>query len=83
MNYKVIIVLSLAFVSFVNNLVIHFDTLQEITEEVDVSVFYIDNGGEGETKSYLKTLAGYLIYFVFYYDVNDPLSVLALIGYGG
>lgn len=41
MNIKITIVLLLGFISVLNNLIIYFDTVQEITEDVDKEAFLL------------------------------------------
>lgn len=83
MNIKITIVLLLGFISVLNNLIIYFDTVQEITEDVDKEAFFIENGSSNDFKGYVKMIWQYIVYFIYFYDFDKPISVLELIGYGG
>ncbi len=76
MRTKIILIVFLAIFSFLNNLIISFDSLQEMTNQTDVEVFLqtIDpniNCNQG----YIRLIIRYLIYFVFFFDINDIKSV--------
>lgn len=80
MRFKIILILTLLFFSFVNNLIMHFDSLQEITKEQDLEVFYqmadptLEN--EGYLKKYVETISQYVVYFVFFYNTDNLYSIV-------
>lgn len=83
MNYKILIILCLAVICFLNNLLINFDVLQEITENVEVATLLIDKAADVKPKKYLKMLYRYLVYYVYFYDPCSQLTVFELITLGG
>lgn len=85
LKYKIIILLFLLVFSFVNNLILGFDNLKNITKEVDEEVFFMKVDYEIEpsskTKSYMKTLYKYFIFYVFYFNIDDLPSVIKALNY--
>lgn len=80
MRFKIILILTLLIFSFVNNLIIHFDSLQEMTKNQDVEVFYqiADPAIQSEDyhQRYIKTVSQYVVYFVFFYNSEDLYSIV-------
>lgn len=83
MNYKILIILFLAIICFLNNLLINFDVLQEITENAEVSALLIDKSADIKPKKYFKMLYRYLVYYVYFYDPYSQLTIFELITLGG
>lgn len=77
--------MSLLIFSFLNNLIIGFDNLKNITENVDEEVFFqmVDSEIEQErpVKSYFKTLYKYLIFYIFYFNIEDLPSIIRTLNY--
>ncbi len=83
MNYKILIMVFLAIICFINNLMINFDVLQEITENVEVTALLIDKAADVKPLNYFKMLYRYLVYYVYFYDPCSQLTVFELITLGG
>lgn len=85
LKYKIVILLGLLVFSFVNNLIIGFENLKNITKDVDEEVFFMKVDYEIEptnkTKNYVKTLYKYFIFYVFYFNIDDLPSVIKTLNY--
>ena len=84
-NLKVSIILILIILSFFNNLLKTYDNLKELNKEIDALCFLVkvDNNIEIDKPllSYIKTLYKYFIYFIFFYNIEDPLSIVDVMNY--
>lgn len=83
MNYKIFFLMSLAAICFINNLLINFDTLQEISEKGTITVVLIDKATDEKPINYFKNIYRYLVYYIFFYDPYEELSIFQLITIGG
>lgn len=85
MKFKIIILLFLLVFSFVNNLIIGFENLKNITKNVDEEVFFMKVDYEIEptnkVKGYVKTLYKYFIFYIFYFNIDDLPSVIKTLNY--
>lgn len=85
MKVKITILLFLLVFSFVNNLIIGFENLKNITKNVDEEVFFMKVDYEIEPtnkeKKYFKTLYKYFIFYVFYFNIDDLPSVIKTLNY--
>ena len=79
MNNKIIIILALLVFSFINNTIIAFDYLKDITSEVEPVVFY--HKIEKPVKKYIKTIYKYSVYFIFFFDIDNLPSVVETLNY--
>lgn len=77
---KVIFIFVLVVFSFFNNIVLTFDKLKELTKNQEIEVFFqrIDDTVEVENAptSYVKMIGKYILYFVFFYNIDDITSTL-------
>lgn len=84
-NLKVSIILILIVLSFFNNLLKTYDNLKELNKEIDALCLLVkvDNNIEIDKPffSYIKTLYKYFIYFIFFYNIEDPLSIVDVMNY--
>ena len=76
MNNKIIIILALLVFSFINNTIIAFDYLKDITSEVEPRVEI-----EKPVKKYIKTIYKYSVYFIFFFDIDNLPSVVETLNY--
>lgn len=85
LKLKITILLFLLVFSFVNNLIIGFENLKNITKNVDEEVFFMKVDYEIEptnkVKKYFKTLYKYFIFYVFYFNIDDLPSVIKTLNY--
>lgn len=85
LKFKITILLFLLVFSFVNNLIIGFENLKNITKNVDEEVFFMKVDYEIEptnkVKKYFKTLYKYFIFYVFYFNIDDLPSVINTLNY--
>lgn len=83
LKYKVTILLVLLVFSFVNNLIIGFENLKNITENADEEVFFmmvdVQIEPEKPTQRYIKTIYKYLIFYIFYFNIDDLPSVIKVL----
>lgn len=84
-NLKISIILFLIVLSFFNNLLKSYDNLKQLNKEIEVECFLaqIDNNIEIEKPflSHIKTLYKYFIYFIFFYNIEEPLSIIDVMNY--
>lgn len=84
-NYKVTIIIILIILSFFNNLLNSYDYLKEINENIDVECFLynIDNSVKIEKPfiTKIKTFCKYLIFYIFFYNVDNPISAVEVMNY--
>lgn len=82
-NYKVLIVIILVCLSFINNLLLTFDNLKDLNKSSDlaclVSVVDPSIKVEEETINKVSLMYKYIIYFIFFYNINDPTSIKDII----
>lgn len=85
MNNKIIIILALLIFSFINNTIISFDYLKDITSKTETVVFYSKIEPRVETEKpickYIKTIYKYSVYFVFFFDIENLPSVVETLNY--
>jgi hypothetical protein len=85
LKYKVTILLVLLVFSFVNNLIIGFENLKNITENADEEVFFmmvdVQIEPEKPAQRYIKTIYKYLIFYIFYFNIDDLPSVIKVLNY--
>lgn len=85
LKYKVTILLVLLVFSFVNNLILGFENLKNITENADEEVFFmmvdVQIEPERPIMRYVKTIYKYLIFYVFYFNIDDLPSVIKILNY--
>lgn len=84
-NLKVSIILFLIVLSFFNNLIKTFDNLKQLNKEIDALCFLVqvDNSIEVDKPflSHIKTLYKYIVYFIFFYNIEEPLSIIDVMNY--
>lgn len=85
MKVKTIIVLFILIVSFLNNILINFNTLKKITNNIEKEVLLAKVDPrikiDKPTSSYIKIIFKYVIYFIFFFDVSTPSTVIDLMNY--
>lgn len=75
MNKKLFIIFTLAFVSFINNLICNFDYLIDLMMSFPVEFYLFKTSNNLTIKEYLIVLYSLICYFTFFINKN-PLSVL-------
>ena len=84
-NYKVLIVTGLIIFSFINNILLGFENLRSINEETEVECFFVNVNPqislEKPFSSHLKVIYKYTIFYLFFYDISDPSSVIKIMNY--
>lgn len=83
MNYKLLGLIGLAIICFINNLLVNFDGLQKIVETTEVTTVMVDKGIEEKPINYIKMIYRYLVFYVYFYDAYDELTIFELITVGG
>lgn len=82
-NYKVLLIIVLVVVSFINNLLLGFDNLKKLNEDTDIECFLVDIDPniniEKRYQKKLKTIYQYIIFYIFFYNINDPSSIIDII----
>lgn len=82
-NYKVLLIIVLVVVSFINNLLLGFDNLKNLNEDTDIECFLVDIDPniniEKRYQKKLKTIYQYIIFYIFFYNINDPSSIIDII----
>lgn len=85
MKYKITILLFLLVFSFINNLIISFDNLKNITENTDEEVFLMMADYQIEPTSskasYFKIIYKYFLFYIFYFNIDDLPSVIKTLNY--
>ena len=84
-NVKVSIILFLIVLSFFNNLLKTYDNLKQLNKDIDTLCFLVqvDNNIKIDKPflSHIKTLYKYFIYFIFFYNIEEPLSIVDVMNY--
>jgi len=84
-NYKVLIVTGLIIFSFINNILLGFENLRSINEETEIECFFVNVNPqislEKPIVSHLKVIYKYTIFYLFFYDISDPSSVIKIMNY--
>lgn len=83
MSYKLLILIILAVICFINNLFVNFDVLQVIVEDTEVTTAIVDKGIEEKPSNYIKMLYRYFVYYLYFYDAYNQLTIFELITLGG
>ncbi len=84
-NFKVLIVTILVIFSFFNNVLLGFENLRTINEDLDQECFLqtIDASVKVE-KPFIKNVKiiyHYIIFYLFFYDIENPTSIIPIINY--
>jgi hypothetical protein len=83
-NIKASIILFLIILSFFNNLIRTYDNLKCLNQEIEVKCFLsqVDNIEiEKPFLLHIKTLYKYFIFFMFFYNIEEPLSIIDVMNY--
>lgn len=76
MRIKIIILIMLALLSFINNILNRFDDLQFMIEDTCVETFLktVDPNIHSD-ESYVYLIIKYLVYFIFFFDIGDVKTI--------
>ncbi len=74
MNRKILFILLLALISFLNNFICSFDNFLYLSNNLKINFFIIDICEDNYLLDYLKGIFYYICYFIFFINQN-PFSV--------
>ncbi len=84
-NYKILIVSILILFSFFNNLLFGFENLKAIHRTSDVECFLVSIDSnikvENPFLSQVKIVYKYLVFYLFFFDISNPSSVIQILNY--
>jgi len=74
MNKKILFILIIALISFINNLFCNFDNLIYLSNNLNINIYFIDIIEGNYFIEYIKSIYYYICYFIFFINQN-PFSV--------
>lgn len=84
-NYKVLIVTILLLFSFFNNLLFGFENLKKINQHIDQECFLVNVNPQIEIDKpfikQIKVIYKYVVFYLFFYNIEDPSSVISILNY--
>lgn len=75
MNKKILFILIIALISFINNLFCNFDNLIYLSNNLNINIYFIDIIEGNYFIEYIKSIYYYICYFIFFINQN-PFSVI-------
>ena len=72
-------------ISGINNFLRSFDILKEVNNDATLECFLYDVNPNVEIEKpfseYIQTIFKYIIYFIFFYNIDDPISIIEMYNY--